>query len=83
MLRAGRQFSTARGNPYAACTRKLDTPLGEKRHFSLHELGEDATVRALPVCIRVLLESAMRNCDGTAVTEADVQTILNWCSRCV
>jgi hypothetical protein len=35
-------------------------------------LGEDDKVQELPFCIRILLESAMRNCDGVAVTEASV-----------
>uniref|UniRef100_A0A0N5AV17 Cytoplasmic aconitate hydratase n=1 Tax=Syphacia muris TaxID=451379 RepID=A0A0N5AV17_9BILA len=32
----------------------------------------------LPISIRYLLESAVRNCDGFAITENDVQTVLNW-----
>jgi hypothetical protein len=69
MLR--RSFSSARlaSNPYASCVRTLDTVNGTKRFYALRELGQDATVARLPHCIRVLLESAMRNCDGVAVTE--------------
>lgn len=32
----------------------------------------------LPLSIRVLLEAAIRNCDGFYVTEEDVQNILDW-----
>lgn len=32
----------------------------------------------LPFSIRVLLESAVRNCDNFAVTERDVSSILDW-----
>lgn len=32
----------------------------------------------LPYCIRVLLESAVRNCDGYHVNENDVNNILDW-----
>lgn len=32
----------------------------------------------LPFSIRILLESAVRNCDNFQVTEKDVQNILNW-----
>lgn len=32
----------------------------------------------LPFSIRVLLESAVRNCDNFQVTENDVQNILKW-----
>ena len=30
------------------------------------------------MCIRVLLESAVRNCDEFQVTSKDVKNILNW-----
>lgn len=32
----------------------------------------------LPYSIRILLESAVRNCDNFQVTEKDVTNILNW-----
>jgi aconitate hydratase len=32
----------------------------------------------LPYSIRVLLESALRNCDNFSVKQADVEKILNW-----
>jgi len=32
----------------------------------------------LPFSIRVLLESAVRNCDNFQVTKADVEKILDW-----
>lgn len=32
----------------------------------------------LPFSIRVLLESAVRNCDGFQVTKRDVEKILDW-----
>lgn len=32
----------------------------------------------LPYSIRVLLESAVRNCDNFQVTTGDVESILNW-----
>jgi len=32
----------------------------------------------LPFSIRVLLESAIRNCDEFSVTQEDVEKILNW-----
>lgn len=36
------------------------------------------TVASLPYSIRVLLESAIRNCDDFSVKENDIETILNW-----
>jgi aconitate hydratase len=32
----------------------------------------------LPYSIRILLESAVRNCDDFSVKENDIETILNW-----
>lgn len=32
----------------------------------------------LPYSIRILLESAIRNCDGFQVTKADVEKIIDW-----
>mmetsp|Transcript_3680 Transcript_3680/g.8739 ORF Transcript_3680/g.8739 Transcript_3680/m.8739 type:complete len:927 (+) Transcript_3680:110-2890(+) len=71
-----RSFSSSSSrNPFeAACL----TELGDKTFYSLKGLGADQKVRRLPYCIRVLLESAVRNCDGEAVLEADVDAILNW-----
>ena len=37
-----------------------------------------ATTARLPFCIRVLLEAALRNCDGRTVTTENVEAILNW-----
>lgn len=38
----------------------------------------DARYQKLPYSIRVLLESAIRNCDNFNVKPEDVETILNW-----
>ncbi|MCX6899480.1 MAG: aconitate hydratase [Verrucomicrobia bacterium] len=35
-------------------------------------------VSKLPVCIRIVLESVLRNADGKKVTERDVCTLANW-----
>jgi aconitate hydratase len=35
-------------------------------------------IEKLPYSIRVLLESAVRNCDEFNVTQNDVEKILNW-----
>ncbi|XP_043933759.1 iron-responsive element-binding protein 2 [Protopterus annectens] len=55
-------------------------PLPEKSHqkfFNVSKLGEPK-YDSLPFSIRVLLEAAVRNCDGFFVTEADVENILEW-----
>jgi len=38
----------------------------------------DERYQKLPYSIRVLLESAVRNCDNFNVKTADIETILNW-----
>ena len=38
----------------------------------------DKRIEKLPYSIRVLLESAVRNCDDFAVKENDVEKILDW-----
>ncbi|HUA67734.1 MAG TPA: aconitate hydratase AcnA [Candidatus Saccharimonadales bacterium] len=35
-------------------------------------------VSKLPVCIRLVLESVLRNCDGKKVTEQNVRALANW-----
>ena len=44
---------------------------------ALKELGV-ADVSRLPVSIRIVLESLLRNCDGRKVTEDDVKNLANW-----
>src|SRR5262249_25177509 len=38
-------------------------------------------VSKLPISIRIVLESVLRNCDGKKVTEADVRALANWGPR--
>jgi aconitate hydratase len=35
-------------------------------------------ISRLPISIRIVLESVLRNCDGKKVTEQDVKTLANW-----
>jgi aconitate hydratase len=35
-------------------------------------------ISQLPVCIRIVLESVLRNCDGKKVAEEDVRTLAGW-----
>jgi len=44
---------------------------------ALDEVGE-GSIRALPVSIRILLESLLRNYDGHQITEQDVVNLANW-----
>src|SRR5438094_4807249 len=38
-------------------------------------------ISKLPVSIRLVLESILRNCDGRKVTEADVKALANWAPK--
>ncbi len=56
-------------------------PDGAQGHFySLPELGSQlgVAVDRLPVSIRIVLESVLRNCDGQKVTEEHVRQLANW-----
>src|SRR5665811_2388231 len=48
-------------------------------YYSLSELEEQGyEIGKLPFSIRILLENALRNYDGFAVTMENIETILNW-----
>ncbi|XP_051975961.1 iron-responsive element-binding protein 2-like [Xyrauchen texanus] len=49
----------------------------ERRYFNPQKLS-DARYEKLPFCMRVLLESAIRKCDGFYVKTEDVTNILDW-----
>ena len=48
--------------------------------YSLPALGKALNVKVerLPVSIRIVLESVLRNCDGKKVTEEHVRQLANW-----
>src|SRR4026208_507615 len=56
------------------------TPGQSGRYYSLPQLEKEGIgpVSKLPVSIRVVLESVLRNCDGTKITEDDVRALANW-----
>ena len=62
-------------NPFSS---EKEFPLGGVYHAldSLDEAGIDT--KSLPYSIRVLLEGALRNCDGFLITEKDVRNIAAW-----
>uniref|UniRef100_A0A673KUU5 Iron-responsive element-binding protein 2 n=1 Tax=Sinocyclocheilus rhinocerous TaxID=307959 RepID=A0A673KUU5_9TELE len=59
----------------------IDTLLSEqyeeRRYFNLQKLS-DVRYEKLPFCMRVLLESAIRKCDGFYIKTDDVSSILDW-----
>ncbi len=50
------------------------------KFYSLPHLEREnvAQISKLPVSIRIVLESVLRNVDGTKITEDDVRTLANW-----
>src|SRR6266478_1091430 len=60
---------------------KFDAGKGREGFFySLPALKEQGVgkISRLPVSIRILLESVLRNCDGKKVRRKDVETLANW-----
>src|SRR5438128_55103 len=53
-------------------------PTGE--FYSLPQLEKEGVgnISRLPVSIRIVLESVLRNFDGTKITEEDVRSLANW-----
>jgi aconitate hydratase len=57
------------------------TGAGQSAHFySLPQLETEgiAAISKLPVSIRIVLESVLRNYDGLKISEHDVRTLANW-----
>jgi aconitate hydratase len=50
------------------------------QYFSLPQLEKKGVgqVSRLPVCLRIVLESVLRNYDGKKITEEDVLMLANW-----
>ena len=61
--------------------KELPLPTGKKAKFySLPALEASGLgkISRLPVSIRIVLESVMRNCDGRKITEPHVRRLANW-----
>ena len=59
---------------------QFDTGSGKATLYRISRLEEQGLTKIdrLPYSIRVLLESALRNCDGTLVEEKDVKNLAAW-----
>lgn len=71
------RFSKSKPNPFEKIVKNLTAGTKSVSLYSLPSLG-DARLNRLPYSIRVLLESAIRNCDEFEVNSKDVQNILDW-----
>ncbi|XP_006609084.1 cytoplasmic aconitate hydratase-like [Apis dorsata] len=63
-------------NPYNHLMKSIKIGLKEYKYFDITNFGKKYD--RLPYSIRVLLESAIRNCDNFQVKKSDVDRILNW-----
>ena len=52
----------------------------EGNYYSLPALEQAGvgSISKLPVCIRIVLEAVLRNCDGKRVSEAAIRALANW-----
>ncbi|CDP10817.1 unnamed protein product [Coffea canephora] len=66
-------------NPFKGTLTSLPKPGGGEfgKFYSLPALN-DPRIDKLPYSIRILLESAIRNCDGFQVKKEDVEKIIDW-----
>uniref|UniRef100_A0A7M4G0V5 Cytoplasmic aconitate hydratase n=1 Tax=Crocodylus porosus TaxID=8502 RepID=A0A7M4G0V5_CROPO len=64
-------------NPFMQIVEPLDSNQPEKKFFNVSKLKDERYER-LPFSIKVLLESAIRNCDEFLVKKEDVENIFNW-----
>src|SRR5438046_10401272 len=50
------------------------------QYYSLPQLEKAGVgpISKLPVSIRVVLESVLRNCEGKKITEDDIRSLANW-----
>jgi aconitate hydratase len=59
----------------------IETPMGTKVIYRLDALKHLGAIEKLPLSVKVLLESCLRNVDGVAVTEADVKAIAEYTAK--
>ncbi|XP_043536093.1 iron-responsive element-binding protein 2 [Chiloscyllium plagiosum] len=64
-------------HPFHYLIEPLTTDRPDKKYFNVLKLNDPRYV-GLPYSIRVLLEAAVRNCDGLHIKKEDALTILDW-----
>lgn len=52
----------------------------KRYYYSLPTLEEQkiGNIKRLPICIRIILESLLRHCDGSQIKEDDIKRLANW-----
>ena len=64
-------------DPFGAAA-EFDSPAGPRAIHRLDALRDHGDLDSIPYSVKVLLESALRNCDGRAVTEGDVIALASY-----
>ena len=70
-----RRISSLHKNPFSKLVKEISLTKNY-RYYSLPALGDSRT-KDLPYSIRILLESAIRNCDEFTIKSGDVENILD------
>jgi aconitate hydratase len=68
-------------HPLAFSEQTLSLPTGKSaKYYSLKKLEEHGYggISRLPISIRVVLESVLRNCDGKRIEPKDLRALANW-----
>jgi aconitate hydratase len=73
-------YGMVSSHSFANARETIDTPLGTRSVYRLDALEKAGlgNVHNLPYCIKVLLESCLRNLDGFIVTEDHVRAVANY-----
>ncbi|AXF24093.1 aconitate hydratase AcnA [Burkholderia pyrrocinia] len=60
--------------------KEFDSGSGKGKFYSLPHLGKElkTKIERLPVSIRIVLESVLRNYDGKKITEEHIEQLANW-----
>ena len=64
-------------DPFGART-EMNTPLGERTLFRLTALADFGDIDSIPYSVKVLLEAALRNHDGSVVRDEDVHALAGY-----
>ncbi|XP_032809459.1 cytoplasmic aconitate hydratase-like isoform X2 [Petromyzon marinus] len=76
-MAAAAAAETGAENPYLHLVEPLHEDNPDHKFFNLLKLN-DPRYERLPYCMRILLESAIRHCDGFHIRPVDVENILDW-----
>jgi aconitate hydratase len=70
-------------HPFASTLKSFETASGRQgKYYSLPALaGQFPQISRLPISIRIVLESILRNCDGRKVTAEHVAQLAQWKAR--